>query len=72
MFGRRKKQQQEVQQPPQHSPPPLVGSPVGDDEDIEPVKLLLSMGFTRPQAIDALERNGYDVQRAINNGLLAQ
>jgi epidermal growth factor receptor substrate 15 len=73
IFGRRKKQQQqEVQQPPQHSPPPIVGSPVGDDEDIQPVKQLLSMGFSRAQAIDALERNGYDVSSALNALLPSQ
>ena len=44
-----------------------IGSttPVGD-EDVEPVKQLCGMGFSRSQAISALEQNGYDVQRALN------
>jgi epidermal growth factor receptor substrate 15 len=37
------------------------------DEDVEPVKQLTGMGFSRTQAVDALERNGYDVQKALNN-----
>jgi epidermal growth factor receptor substrate 15 len=41
-------------------------TPLGD-EDVEPVKQLTAMGFSRTQAVDALERNGYDVQKALNN-----
>jgi epidermal growth factor receptor substrate 15 len=54
----------------QHLTPPIEEPhrPLGDD-DIEPVKQLTAMGFSRTQAVDALERNGYDVQKALNNGL---
>lgn len=37
------------------------------EDDVEPVKQLCSMGFSRTQAIDALEKYGYDVQRALNS-----
>ncbi|EAU88413.1 UBA/TS-N domain-containing protein [Coprinopsis cinerea okayama7 len=40
-------------------------TPAGDD-DVEAVKQLTDMGFSRSQAIDALERYGYDVPRALN------
>jgi epidermal growth factor receptor substrate 15 len=43
-----------------------MSTPLGDD-DVEPVKQIIAMGFTRTQAVDALERTGYDVQKAINN-----
>ena len=39
--------------------------PLGDD-DVESVKQLTEMGFSRTQAVDALERNGYDVAKALN------
>lgn len=41
------------------------------DDDIEAVKTLCGMGFSRTQAVTALERHGYDVQRALNS-LLGQ
>ena len=37
------------------------------DDDVEPVKQLTSMGFSRTQAVTALEKHGYDVQRALNS-----
>jgi epidermal growth factor receptor substrate 15 len=43
-----------------------AGTPVGDD-DIEDVRMLVNMGFTRAQAVAALEAHGYDVQKALNS-----
>ena len=37
------------------------------DDDVEPVKQLTSMGFSRTQAVIALEKYGYDVQLALNS-----
>ena len=61
---------------PQHLAPPMeeprrISTPAGDD-DVEPVKQLTAMGFSRTQAVDALERSGYDVQKALNSLLGAQ
>ncbi|KAF9475672.1 hypothetical protein BDN70DRAFT_883440 [Pholiota conissans] len=47
-----------------------VGTPASDD-DVEPVKQLIAMGFSRSQAVDALEKYGYDVPKALNS-LLGQ
>jgi epidermal growth factor receptor substrate 15 len=41
-------------------------TPVGDD-DVEAVKQIAAMGFSRSQAVEALEKYGYDVTRAINS-----
>ena len=49
-------QQQVVEEP----------TPAAED-DIEAVKTLCGMGFSRTQAITALERHGYDVHRALNS-----
>ena len=45
--------------------------PPAVDEDVEPVKQLCSMGFSRTQAVAALEANSYDFQRALNSLLSA-
>jgi epidermal growth factor receptor substrate 15 len=37
------------------------------DDDVESVKQLTAMGFSRTQAVDALEIHGYDVQKALNS-----
>lgn len=37
------------------------------DDDVEAVKQITAMGFSRSQAVEALEKYGYDVQRAINS-----
>ncbi|TCD68225.1 hypothetical protein EIP91_011294 [Steccherinum ochraceum] len=37
------------------------------EDDIEAVKQLCQMGFSRGQAVTALEKYGYDVQRALNS-----
>lgn len=34
---------------------------------MEAVKTLCGMGFSRTQAVAALEEHGYDVQRALNS-----
>lgn len=44
----------------------------GVEDDVEPVKQLSAMGFSRDQAVTALEAHGYDVQRALNSLLGAQ
>ena len=74
-FGKRKKTQ-DTQPPPsqlsQQHLAPIVDenvrrtSPAVDD-DVEPVKQLCSMGFSRTQAVAALEANSYDFQRALNS-----
>ncbi|KAG6332398.1 hypothetical protein ID866_6692 [Astraeus odoratus] len=46
--------------------------PPGTEEDVEPVKQLSAMGFSRDQVVSALEANDYDVQRALNSLLGAQ
>ena len=43
-----------------------VSDPFRDD-DVELVKQLTALGFSRTQAVDALGRYGYDVQRASSN-----
>jgi epidermal growth factor receptor substrate 15 len=39
----------------------------GTGDDVEPVKQLLAMGFDRVQAVEALEKYDYNVQRALNS-----
>ncbi|KAF8184982.1 hypothetical protein K438DRAFT_1766106 [Mycena galopus ATCC 62051] len=53
---------------PPREEPERTGTPAVDD-DVEAVKQLAAMGFSRTQAVDALEASGYDVQKALN-GLL--
>ncbi|CAE6413784.1 unnamed protein product [Rhizoctonia solani] len=55
-------------------PTPPVALPAGAtsgtpavDDDVEAVKTLCGMGFSRTQAVNALETHGYDVQRALNS-----
>lgn len=43
----------------------VIGSGEPDD-DIAAVKTLVNMGFTRQQAVDALEQHSYDVPAALN------
>jgi epidermal growth factor receptor substrate 15 len=43
----------------------VIGSG-GPDDDIAAVRTLVNMGFTRQQAVDALEQNSYDVPAALN------
>ncbi|KDR81377.1 hypothetical protein GALMADRAFT_239245 [Galerina marginata CBS 339.88] len=70
-FGKKKKQQEPMLPPPSLLTPPVehphrIATPANED-DVEPVKQLTAMGFTRSQAIDALEKYGYDVQKALNS-----
>jgi len=44
---------------------------VGED-DVEPVKQLMAMGFDRDQAVASLEKYDYNVPRALNNLLGAR
>ena len=69
-FGRKKKQQQHEPLPPAllapapeeaRTPIPVV------DDDIESVKQLTAMGFSRSEAVSALEKTAYDVQAALNS-----
>ncbi|KAJ3921416.1 hypothetical protein F5877DRAFT_36020 [Lentinula edodes] len=75
-FGKKKKQEAVPPPPPsQFLTPPTeepeqIGTPaVGDD--VEAVKQLTAMGFSRSQAVGALEKYAYDVPRALNS-LLGQ
>ncbi|KAH8926630.1 hypothetical protein BT69DRAFT_1347876 [Atractiella rhizophila] len=54
--------------PPPKEPPPGTFDPnAAQADDAEAVKSIVSMGFTRNQALDALEKHNYDTQRAINS-----
>ncbi|KAG7452893.1 uncharacterized protein BT62DRAFT_879116 [Guyanagaster necrorhizus] len=73
-FGKKKKHEAVVPPPSQFLTPPTEEprstSPASDD-DVESVKQLTAMGFSRTQAVTALEQYGYDVPRALNS-LLGQ
>ena len=43
------------------------GATPAAEDDIDAVKTLCSMGFSRTQAVTALENHDYDVQRALNS-----
>ncbi|KZT03527.1 uncharacterized protein LAESUDRAFT_729113 [Laetiporus sulphureus 93-53] len=68
-FGRKKKSHDTPPVP----PPPLPSHQIVEDptpavdDDIEAVKQLCGMGFSRTQAVAALEMHGYDMQRALNS-----
>ncbi|KAG6820783.1 hypothetical protein H0H93_011548 [Arthromyces matolae] len=73
-FGKKKKQQQTEPLPAspvqhisisQDEPARTLSPAIGDD--VEAVKQLSAMGFSRTEAIAALEKYDYDVQRALNN-----
>ncbi|KAK1229083.1 hypothetical protein PQX77_007899 [Marasmius sp. AFHP31] len=76
-FGRKKKdkdappvpQPSSMLTPPQEEPD-TRGTPAAED-DADAVKQLTAMGFSRSQAVEALERYGYDIPRALNS-LLGQ
>jgi epidermal growth factor receptor substrate 15 len=72
-FGRRKKQESVPPVPAPRSAPPLprvdepgVVTPAVED-DVDSVKQITGMGFSRHQAVAALEAHGYDVPRALNS-----
>ncbi|KIK63762.1 hypothetical protein GYMLUDRAFT_196623 [Collybiopsis luxurians FD-317 M1] len=75
-FGKKKKQEAVPPPPPsQFLTPPAeeperTNTPAVDD-DVEAVKQLTAMGFSRSQAVAALEKYAYDVPRALNS-LLGQ
>lgn len=57
-------------------PAPLLSPPLEDlnrtispasEDDVEAVKQITAMGFSRSQAVEALEKYAYDVQRATNS-----
>ena len=55
---------------------PIVDDNVGRvspavEDDVEPVKQLCGMGFSRTQAVAALEANSYNFQKALNSLLNA-
>ena len=70
-FGKKKKSQEAQNPPPipargSHLTPPRESS-YGETEDVDAVKQLMAMGFSRDEAVAALERSGYDLQRALNS-----
>ncbi|KAG2366795.1 hypothetical protein BDR07DRAFT_1449158 [Suillus spraguei] len=76
-FGKRKKQDSVPPIPPSNlsqnvtvMEEPMMMS--GVEDDVEPVKQLSAMGFSRNQAVAALEAHDYDVSRALNSLLGAQ
>lgn len=76
-FGKRKKQDSVPPIPPSNlsqnvtvMEEPMTMS--GVEDDVEPVKQLSAMGFSRNQAVAALEAHDYDVSRALNSLLGAQ
>ncbi|OAX43822.1 hypothetical protein K503DRAFT_853081 [Rhizopogon vinicolor AM-OR11-026] len=74
-FGKRKKQDSMVPPVPPSQNPTVVKEPSANPEvedDVEPVKQLSAMGFSRNQAVAALEAHDYNVQRALNSLLGAQ
>lgn len=77
-FGRKKKHDAPPPPPPasEHLTPPREvpsreATPAVSD-DVEPVKQLAAMGFSRTEAVTALEKYGYDVQKALNSLLETQ
>ncbi|KAJ6547158.1 hypothetical protein B0H19DRAFT_1211812 [Mycena capillaripes] len=71
-FGRKKKQAEPLPSGPSHllTPPreePERTTTPALEDDVESVKQLTAMGFSRTQAVDALEVQGYDVQKALNS-----
>ncbi|KIY64907.1 hypothetical protein CYLTODRAFT_380256 [Cylindrobasidium torrendii FP15055 ss-10] len=69
-FGKKKKQQEAAAASSQFLTPPSEeprsATPASDD-DVEAVKQITAMGFSRTQAVEALEKYGYDVNRALNS-----
>ncbi|KAJ3765458.1 hypothetical protein FB446DRAFT_850129 [Lentinula raphanica] len=75
-FGKKKKQDAVPPPPPSQFLTPPTEEPEGTrspavDDDVEAVKQLTAMGFSRSQAVAALEKYAYDVPRALNS-LLGQ
>ncbi|KAF9492234.1 hypothetical protein BDN71DRAFT_1451789 [Pleurotus eryngii] len=74
-FGKKKKQEAPPPPPAQFLTPPIEepgsATPAVED-DVQQVKQLCTMGFSRTQAIDALERHSYDLPKALNSLLGSQ
>jgi len=69
-FGRKKKSQDAQNPPPipargSHLTPPQERNRA-EDQDVDVVKQLMLMGFSRDEAVAALERASYDFQRALD------
>ena len=67
-FGKKKKSLEAHKPPPIPSRTAYLSPPQEnptEDEDVEVVKQLTAMGFTREEAVAALERSSYDFQRAL-------
>lgn len=70
-FGKKKNKNPEPMPP----PPSTLAPPIEDirtktpasDDDVEAVKQITAMGFSRSQAVEALEKHGYDMRRAIDS-----
>ncbi|KAH7927735.1 hypothetical protein BV22DRAFT_1110947 [Leucogyrophana mollusca] len=76
-FGKKKKQDSVPPLPSSHLSHQLTtveepNTTPAVEDDVEPVKQLAAMGFSRNQAVAALEAHDYDVQRALNSLLGAQ
>jgi epidermal growth factor receptor substrate 15 len=71
-FGKKKNKQEAAPPLPSTgshlSPPQEVseGTTPPAEDDIDSVKQLCGMGFSRAQAVQSLEKNDYDVQKALN------
>ncbi|OSX64638.1 hypothetical protein POSPLADRAFT_1166744 [Postia placenta MAD-698-R-SB12] len=67
-FGRKKKAHDIPPVPPPLTSQHLVEEPTPSaDDDLPAVKQLCGMGFSRTQAVTALELHDYDLQRALNS-----
>lgn len=66
-FGRKKKTHDAPPLPPALAQQIVEDPTPAVDDDVEAVKQLCGMGFSRTQAVTALEMHGYDVQRALNS-----
>ena len=69
-FGKKKKSLEAPKPPPIPSRAPYLSPPQEnptESDDVEVVKQLMAMGFTRDEAVIALERSSYDFQRALNS-----
>ena len=70
-FGKKKKSQEAQNPPPipargSHLTPPQENA-FAEGEDADVVKQLTAIGFSRDEAVAALERTSYDFQRALNS-----
>ncbi|KAI0637253.1 hypothetical protein C8Q77DRAFT_1051385 [Trametes polyzona] len=66
-FGRKKKHHDAPPVPPLAQQQIVEDPTPAVEDDVEAVKTLCGMGFSRTQAVTALEEHGYDVQRALNS-----